>query len=54
MACFVSTDEPRVCIVAIFIKDNVPDKNDIEWFKRGGGGRGSSYYGSSRSPSVLE
>jgi formate dehydrogenase subunit gamma len=24
-------------IVAIFIKDNIPDKTDIEWFKRGGG-----------------
>ena len=26
-----------VLIVAIFIKDNIPDKSDIEWFKRGGG-----------------
>jgi formate dehydrogenase subunit gamma len=24
-------------IVAIFIKDNIPDKTDIEWFKQGGG-----------------
>jgi formate dehydrogenase subunit gamma len=24
-------------VVAIFIKDNIPDKTDIEWFKRGGG-----------------
>jgi formate dehydrogenase subunit gamma len=24
-------------IVGIFIKDNIPDKIDIEWFKRGGG-----------------
>src|SRR5207245_11691530 len=27
----------RVSIVAIFIKDNMPDKIDIEWFKQGGG-----------------
>jgi formate dehydrogenase subunit gamma len=26
-----------VLIVAMFIKDNVPDKTDIEWFKQGGG-----------------
>ncbi len=26
-----------VLIVAIFIKDNIPDKSDIEWFKQGGG-----------------
>jgi formate dehydrogenase subunit gamma len=26
-----------VFIVAIFIKDNIPDKTDIEWFKQGGG-----------------
>ncbi len=26
-----------VLIVAIFIKDNIPDKVDIEWFKKGGG-----------------
>jgi len=26
-----------VLIVAIFIKDNIPDKTDIEWFKQGGG-----------------
>ena len=26
-----------VMIVAIFIKDNIPDKIDIEWFKQGGG-----------------
>src|SRR2546427_2505959 len=26
-----------VLIVVIFIKDNMPDKIDIEWFKRGGG-----------------
>ena len=26
-----------VLIIAIFIKDNVPDKIDIEWFKQGGG-----------------
>ena len=26
-----------VLIVAIFIKDNIPDKIDIEWFKQGGG-----------------
>src|ERR1700730_15943160 len=26
-----------VLIVAIFIKDNLPDKIDIEWFKQGGG-----------------
>jgi formate dehydrogenase subunit gamma len=26
-----------VVIVAIFIKDNIPDKTDIEWFKQGGG-----------------
>lgn len=24
-------------IVAIFIKDNIPDKTDLEWFKQGGG-----------------
>ena len=24
-------------IVAIFIKDNIPDKTDIEWFRQGGG-----------------
>jgi formate dehydrogenase subunit gamma len=24
-------------IVAIFIKDNIPDKTDIQWFKQGGG-----------------
>jgi formate dehydrogenase subunit gamma len=24
-------------IVAIFIKDNIPDRTDIEWFKQGGG-----------------
>jgi formate dehydrogenase subunit gamma len=24
-------------LVAIFIKDNIPDKTDIEWFKQGGG-----------------
>jgi formate dehydrogenase subunit gamma len=24
-------------IVALFIKDNIPDKTDIEWFKQGGG-----------------
>jgi formate dehydrogenase subunit gamma len=24
-------------IVAVFIKDNIPDKTDIEWFKQGGG-----------------
>src|SRR3989440_1485825 len=26
-----------VLIVAIFIKDNIPDKTDIEWFRQGGG-----------------
>jgi formate dehydrogenase subunit gamma len=26
-----------VLIVAMFIKDNIPDKTDIEWFKQGGG-----------------
>jgi formate dehydrogenase subunit gamma len=26
-----------VLIVAIFIKDNIPDRTDIEWFKQGGG-----------------
>src|SRR6266849_446465 len=26
-----------VLIVAIFIKDNIPDKIDIEWFRQGGG-----------------
>jgi formate dehydrogenase subunit gamma len=26
-----------VLIVVIFIKDNIPDKIDVEWFKRGGG-----------------
>ena len=26
-----------VLIVVIFIKDNIPDKVDIEWFKQGGG-----------------
>jgi formate dehydrogenase subunit gamma len=26
-----------VFIVAIFIKDNIPDKTDIEWFRQGGG-----------------
>jgi formate dehydrogenase subunit gamma len=26
-----------VLIVVIFIKDNIPDKVDVEWFKRGGG-----------------
>jgi formate dehydrogenase subunit gamma len=26
-----------VLIVAIFIKDNIPDRVDIEWFKQGGG-----------------
>ncbi len=26
-----------VLIIVIFIKDNVPDKSDIEWFKQGGG-----------------
>jgi formate dehydrogenase subunit gamma len=26
-----------VLIVAIFIKDNIPDKVDIEWFRKGGG-----------------
>src|SRR2546421_3940305 len=26
-----------VLIVVIFIKDNIPDKSDIEWFKQGGG-----------------
>ena len=26
-----------VVIVAIFIKDNIPDKIDIEWFRQGGG-----------------
>ena len=26
-----------VVIVAIFIKDNIPDKTDIEWFRQGGG-----------------
>jgi formate dehydrogenase subunit gamma len=26
-----------VLIVVIFIKDNIPDKIDIEWFKKGGG-----------------
>src|SRR6202008_477341 len=26
-----------VLIIAIFIKDNIPDKTDIEWFKQGGG-----------------
>ena len=26
-----------VLIVVIFIKDNIPDKIDIEWFKQGGG-----------------
>jgi formate dehydrogenase subunit gamma len=26
-----------VLIVAMFIKDNIPDKSDIEWFKQGGG-----------------
>ena len=24
-------------IVAMFIKDNIPDKTDIEWFRQGGG-----------------
>src|SRR3979490_1952834 len=27
----------RVLIIVIFIKDNIPDKIDIEWFKQGGG-----------------
>jgi formate dehydrogenase subunit gamma len=26
-----------VLIIAIFIKDNIPDRVDIEWFKQGGG-----------------
>jgi formate dehydrogenase subunit gamma len=26
-----------VLLVAIFIKDNIPDKTDIEWFRQGGG-----------------
>src|SRR5246127_322299 len=26
-----------VLIVAMFIKDNIPDKTDIEWFRQGGG-----------------
>jgi formate dehydrogenase subunit gamma len=26
-----------VLIVALFIKDNIPDKTDIEWFRQGGG-----------------
>jgi formate dehydrogenase subunit gamma len=26
-----------VLIIAIFFKDNIPDKTDIEWFKQGGG-----------------
>jgi formate dehydrogenase subunit gamma len=26
-----------VLIIAIFIKDNIPDKVDIEWFRKGGG-----------------
>jgi formate dehydrogenase subunit gamma len=26
-----------VLIIAIFLKDNIPDKTDIEWFKQGGG-----------------
>jgi formate dehydrogenase subunit gamma len=26
-----------VLIIAIFIKDNIPDKTDIEWFRQGGG-----------------
>src|SRR2546430_2896119 len=26
-----------VLIVAMFIKDNIPDKTDIQWFKQGGG-----------------
>jgi formate dehydrogenase subunit gamma len=26
-----------VLIVAIFIKDNIPDRTDIEWFRQGGG-----------------
>jgi formate dehydrogenase subunit gamma len=26
-----------VLIVVIFIKDNIPDKTDIEWFRQGGG-----------------
>jgi formate dehydrogenase subunit gamma len=26
-----------VLIVAIFIKDNIPDKTDIQWFRQGGG-----------------
>ena len=41
-----------VMIVAIFIKDNIPDKIDIEWFKQGGGFIKSRTRGTATTPTA--